>query len=159
MVLNYIWVAFFVIAFIVASANSSLWVMWRYSQNSSTPPSPLPKTAFEISLGLTGILALWLGVMKIGENSGMINALSRWFESGILPPLPRNTERTSCHGFHIHESLCQHAGAGQCRYSDGAESHEGTSGTKPEKGYCHQSDGNVPCPQYLGTDTYPPSAS
>mgnify|MGYP007054487650 CR=1 FL=1 len=74
MVLNYIWVASSSSHSSWPSANSFLWVMWRYSQNSSTPPSPLPKTAFEISLGLTGILALWLGVMKIGENSGMINA-------------------------------------------------------------------------------------
>ena len=43
MVLNYIWVAFFVIAFIVALCKLIFMVMWRYSQNSSTPPSPLPK--------------------------------------------------------------------------------------------------------------------
>ena len=50
------------------------------------------KTAFEISLGLTGILALWLGVMKIGENSGMINALSRWLSPvfcRLFPEIPK----------------------------------------------------------------------
>ena len=50
------------------------------------------KTAFEISLGLTGILSLWLGIMKIGENSGMINALSRWLSPvfcRLFPEIPQ----------------------------------------------------------------------
>ena len=78
MVLNYIWVAFFVIAFIVALCKLIFMgdvEIFTELVNSTFSSS---KTAFEISLGLTGILALWLGVMKIGENSGMINALSRW---------------------------------------------------------------------------------
>ena len=54
-------------------------------------------------------------------------------ESGILPSLSRNTERTSCHGFHIHESLCQHAGAGQCRYPNGAESMKELQELNPKK--------------------------
>ena len=155
MVLNYIWVAFFVIAFIVALCKLIFMgdvEIFTELVNSTFSSS---KTAFEISLGLTGILALWLGVMKIGENSGMINALSRWLSPVFCRLFPRNTKRTSCHGLHFHESLCQHAGAGQCRYSDGTESHEGTPGTEPEKGHRHQSDGHVPCPQHLGTDTYP----
>ena len=50
------------------------------------------KTAFEISLGLTGVLSLWLGVMKIGENSGLINALSRWLSPvfcRLFPDIPK----------------------------------------------------------------------
>lgn len=50
------------------------------------------KTAFEISLGLTGILSLWLGIMKIGEKSGMINALSRWLSPvfcRLFPEIPK----------------------------------------------------------------------
>ena len=50
------------------------------------------KTAFEISLGLTGILSLWLGIMKIGEQSGMINALSRWLSPvfcRLFPEIPK----------------------------------------------------------------------
>ena len=78
MVLNYIWVAFFVIAFIVALCKLLFMGdtdIFTELVNSTFDSS---KTAFEISLGLTGILSLWLGIMKIGENSGMINALSRW---------------------------------------------------------------------------------
>ena len=92
MVLNYIWVAFFVVAFLVA-----LWKclvmgdtdIFTALVNSTFDSS---KTAFEISLGLTGILSLWLGIMKIGEQSGMINALSRWLSPvfcKLFPEIPK----------------------------------------------------------------------
>ncbi len=92
MVLNYIWVAFFVIAFIVALCK--LFFMgdteiFTQLVNSTFRSS---KTAFEISLGLTGILSFWLGIMKIGENSGMINALSRWLSPlfcRLFPDIPK----------------------------------------------------------------------
>ena len=92
MVLNYIWVAFFIIAFIVAlcklvfMGNTEIFTELVNSTFVSS------KTAFEISLGLTGILSLWLGVMKIGENSGMINALSRWLSPvfcRLFPEIPK----------------------------------------------------------------------
>ena len=92
MVLNYIWVAFFVIAFIVALCKLIFMgdvEIFTELVNSTFSSS---KTAFEISLGLTGILALWLGVMKIGENSGMINALSRWLSPvfcRLFPEIPK----------------------------------------------------------------------
>ena len=74
MVLNYIWIAFFVIAFIIALVR--LVIMGDFDvfpamMNSTFESS---KTAFEISLGLTGVLSLWLGIMKIGEKGGMVNA-------------------------------------------------------------------------------------
>ena len=50
------------------------------------------KTAFEISLGLTGVLALWLGIMKIGENSGLINALAHFLSPvlcRLFPDIPK----------------------------------------------------------------------
>lgn len=92
MVLNYIWVAFFVIAFIVAlcklffMGDTEIFTQLVNSTFSSS------KTAFEISLGLTGILSFWLGIMKIGENSGMINALSRWLSPlfcRLFPDIPK----------------------------------------------------------------------
>ena len=92
MVLNYIWVAFFVIAFIVALCKLIFMgdvEIFTELVNSTFSSS---KTAFEISLGLTGILAFWLGVMKIGENSGMINALSRWLSPvfcRLFPDIPK----------------------------------------------------------------------
>lgn len=78
MVLNYIWIAFFVIAFIIALIKVIFLgdtEIFTAIMNSTFDSS---KTAFEISLGLTGVLALWLGIMKIGENSGLINALARF---------------------------------------------------------------------------------
>lgn len=77
MVLNYIWIAFFVVAFLAA--------LWRLVVCGDTgiftelvnATFDSSKTAFEISLGLTGVLALWLGILKIGERSGLIGWLSR----------------------------------------------------------------------------------
>ena len=82
MVLNYIWIAFFVIAFVVALVRLVFWgdlEVFPAIINSTFDSS---KTAFDISLGLTGILSLWLGIMKIGEQGGVINLFSR-----ILGPL------------------------------------------------------------------------
>ena len=92
MVLNYIWVAFFLIAFIVALGKLLFWgdtEIFTELVNSTFSSS---KNAFEISLGLTGLLSLWLGVMKIGERSGMINALSRWLSPvfcRLFPDIPK----------------------------------------------------------------------
>ena len=79
MVLNYIWIAFFVIAFIVAMGKLLFTGDMNIFTELINATFDSSKSAFEISLGLTGILSLWLGIMKIGENSGMINALSNWF--------------------------------------------------------------------------------
>lgn len=93
MVLNYIWVAFFVIAFIVALCKLLFMGDTEiFTELVKLPHSTQSKTAFEISLGLTGILSLWLGIMKIGENSGMINALSRWLSPvfcRLFPEIPQ----------------------------------------------------------------------
>ena len=92
MVLNYIWVAFFVIAFVVALGkllflgDTGIFTELVNSTFSSS------KNAFEISLGLTGLLSLWMGIMKIGESSGMINALSRWLSPvfcRLFPDIPK----------------------------------------------------------------------
>ena len=92
MVLNYIWIAFFLIAFIVALVRLLFMgdtEIFTELVNSTFASS---KNAFEISLGLTGLLALWLGLMKIGENSGMIGALSRWLSPvfcRLFPDIPK----------------------------------------------------------------------
>lgn len=92
MVLNYIWIAFFVIAFIIALVR--LVIMGDFdvfpAMMSSTFESS--KTAFEISLGLTGVLSLWLGIMKIGEKGGMVNALARLLSPvfcKLFPDIPK----------------------------------------------------------------------
>jgi spore maturation protein SpmA len=81
MVLNYIWIAFFVIAFIFGFVQLCMGDTTIFKQIiDSTFDSS--KTAFDVSLGLTGVLSLWLGIMKIGEKAGVVNVLAR-----ILSPL------------------------------------------------------------------------
>ena len=82
MVLNYIWIAFFVIAFIVALVRLIFWGDFEVFPAMMDSTFSSTKTAFEISLGLTGVLSLWLGVMKIGEKGGVVNVLAR-----LLSPL------------------------------------------------------------------------
>ena len=92
MVLNYIWVAFFVIAFIVALGKLVFLGDMDIFTELVNATFDSSKNAFEISLGLTGILALWLGIMKIGEQSGMICALSRWLSPvfcRLFPDIPK----------------------------------------------------------------------
>ncbi len=92
MVLNYIWVAFFLIAFIMALGKLVLtgdFDVFPAMMNSTFDSS---KTAFEISLGLTGVLSLWLGIMKIGEKGGMVNALARLLSPvfcKLFPDIPK----------------------------------------------------------------------
>lgn len=94
MVLNYIWIAFFVIAFAVAIIKSFFGGdigVWSEIMNSSFSSA---RTAFEISLGLTGVLSLWLGIMKIGERGGIIATFARWvspFFSRLFPSLPKDS--------------------------------------------------------------------
>ena len=82
MVLNYIWIAFFVIAFIVALVRLIFWGDFEVFPAMMDSTFSSSKTAFEISLGLTGVLSLWLGVMKIGEKGGVVTVLAR-----LLSPL------------------------------------------------------------------------
>ena len=90
MVLNYIWIGFFAIAFLIAAVQLML-------GNTDVFPAIMnstfdnAKTAFEISLGLTGVLSLWMGIMKIGEKSGLVNVLARWLSPlmvRLFPEIP-----------------------------------------------------------------------
>lgn len=82
MVLNYIWMAFFVIAFAVAAVRLVFMGDLEVFPAMMDSTFASSKTAFEISLGLTGVLSLWLGIMKIGERGGVVAALAR-----ILSPV------------------------------------------------------------------------
>lgn len=92
MVLNYIWIAFFLIAFAVALIQTLFFgnlTIWSDIMNASFASA---KTAFEISLGLTGVLTLWLGLMKIGERAGVIGFFSRLISplfTRLFPDLPK----------------------------------------------------------------------
>ena len=92
MVLNYIWIGFIIIAFVIALAKLVFLgdVTVFPALIDSTFASS--KTAFEISLGLTGVLSLWLGIMKIGERGGMVNMLARALSpvfTRLFPDIPK----------------------------------------------------------------------
>ncbi|WP_289283013.1 nucleoside recognition domain-containing protein, partial [Methylophaga sp. UBA5088] len=91
--LNIIWIAFFLIAFLVALFKLLVLGDQLIFTQLMQAMFELAKTAFEISLGLTGVLALWLGIMKIGERSGFIQlltaALTPLFQR-LMPDIPRN---------------------------------------------------------------------
>lgn len=77
MVLNYIWAGFFVISFIVAALSAIINGETETFSKMVDATFSYAKMGFEISIGLTGVLALWLGVMKIGEQSGVIAILAK----------------------------------------------------------------------------------
>ena len=90
MVLNYIWIGFFAIAFLIAVVQLLL-------GNTDAFPAIMnstfdnAKTAFEISIGLTGVLSLWMGIMKIGERGGLVDVLARWLSPlmvRLFPEIP-----------------------------------------------------------------------
>lgn len=92
MVLNYIWVAFFLAAFVIALCRLVFFGdtdVFPAIMNSTFDTS---KSAFEISLGLTGVLSLWMGLMKIGECGGLVDALARMLTpifNKIFPDIPK----------------------------------------------------------------------
>ena len=92
MVLNYIWIGFIIIAFVIALVK--LIILGDVTVFPALIDSTFAssKTAFEISLGLTGVLSLWLGIMKIGERGGMVNMLARALSPGftrLFPDIPK----------------------------------------------------------------------
>lgn len=97
MVLNYIWIAFFLIAFVVALAKlifAGDTVVFTDIINATFDSA---KSGFEISLGLTGILSLWLGIMKIGEKGGVIQSFARLAApvfSKLFPDIPKGHPAT-----------------------------------------------------------------
>ena len=92
MVLNYIWIAFFLIAFVVALVRLVCFGDINVFTEIMDSTYESAKTGFEISLGLTGVLSLWLGVMKIGERGGMIDLFSRGVSplfTRLFPDIPK----------------------------------------------------------------------
>lgn len=92
MVLNYIWVSFFILAFVIALAKMVFMGDMEVFPAMMNSTFASAKTAFEISLGLTGVLSLWLGIMKIGERGGVVNVLARMLSpvfSKLFPDIPK----------------------------------------------------------------------
>ncbi len=97
MILNYLWVGFFVVGFAVGL------IRLIFFNDVETLPAMMQstftsaKTAFELALGLTGVMTLWLGLMKIGEEGGMVPIVSRVvgpFFSRLFPEIPKNHPAT-----------------------------------------------------------------
>lgn len=92
MVLNYIWIAFFLIAFIVAVVKLIFFADFTVFPTIMQSTFDTSKQGFEISLGLTGVLSLWLGIMKVGEKGGVVNALARLLGpifARLFPDVPK----------------------------------------------------------------------
>jgi spore maturation protein SpmA len=93
MVLNYIWLAFFIIAFLIALVRLIFFGDTEIFSSLMNSSFDSAKNAFELSLGLTGVLTLWLGIMKIGENGGIVKIFNRVlgpFLRKIFPEIPPN---------------------------------------------------------------------
>ena len=93
MVLNYIWISFFCLAFLIGAVKLCFFGDTEVFPNIMSSTFDTAKTAFEISLGLTGVLSLWLGIMKIGERGGLVNALARMLSplmTKLFPDIPKN---------------------------------------------------------------------
>lgn len=92
MVLNWIWIAFFILTFVMAayvSLSTGNLQVWGDVMNASFDQAAF---AFEVSLGLTGVLTLWMGIMKIGERGGVIEFFGRLispFFSRLFPGIPK----------------------------------------------------------------------
>ncbi|MBR1712822.1 MAG: spore maturation protein [Alloprevotella sp.] len=92
MVLNYIWIAFFLLAFVIALVKLVFMGDFDVFPAIMNSTFETAKTGFEISIGLTGVLSLWLGVMKVGEKGGVVNVLARGLTplfSKLFPDIPK----------------------------------------------------------------------
>ena len=97
MVLNYIWIGFFIIAFVVGLAKVIFMGDTDVFTTMMNSTFASAEAAFKISIGLTGALSLWLGVMRIGEQGGVINMLSRVLSpvfSKLFPSIPKGHPAT-----------------------------------------------------------------
>ena len=97
MVLNYIWVGFFLIAFVVSLIKLFFLGDNEIFDQVVKTMFSRAEVGFELSIGLTGILALWLGIMKVGEKGGAINILARIVSplfTRLFPEIPRNHPAT-----------------------------------------------------------------
>jgi len=97
MALNIIWIAFFLIAFVVALIRLIFFQDYEVFPAIVQSTFDMAKTGFELSIYLTGVMALWLGIMKIGEEGGIIHIFSRLvspFFSRLFPEIPKEHPAT-----------------------------------------------------------------
>ena len=114
MVLNYIWVAFFLVAFVIAAVKLLFWGDYDVFPSMMDSTFSSSKTAFEISLGLTGVLSLWMGVMKVGEKGGVVNVLARLLSpvfTKLFPDIPKGHPVTGSIFMNIAANMLGHDNA------------------------------------------------
>lgn len=93
MILNYIWAALFLVAFLTAAIGSLVTGNGDLFSEMVDSTFEYAKMGFEISIGLTGVLCLWLGIMKIGERAGVVEMMARWAApmfGKLFPEIPKN---------------------------------------------------------------------
>ncbi|TAE72754.1 MAG: hypothetical protein EAZ85_08935 [Bacteroidetes bacterium] len=93
MVLNYLWVSFFLIAFVLASTQAFFYGNTQVFQQMVKATLEASETGFQVALGLTGTMTMWLGFMKIGEKAGIVNVLAFLFGPffrRLFPEIPPN---------------------------------------------------------------------
>jgi len=97
MVLNYIWVAFFIIAFVVGLIRLLFFGDVGIFPEMMNSTFEMAKSGFEISLGLTGVMTLWMGLMKVGETGGIVKLMSKAVGplfSKLFPEIPKDHPAT-----------------------------------------------------------------
>ena len=112
MVLNYIWIAFFVIAFILGLVRLVFFGDTGIFPAMMNSTFDMAKTGFEISLGLTGVMTLWMGLMRVGEKGGIVTPDVQGGRSAFPSPFSRNPERPPGRRVDHDEHRRQHAGTG-----------------------------------------------
>ncbi|OEK04447.1 nucleoside recognition domain-containing protein [Roseivirga misakiensis] len=93
MALNYIWIGFFIIAFVVALIRLIFFGDTEVFPQMLQSTFDMAKTGFEISIGLTGALTLWMGIMRIGERGGVVAVMARFISplfTKIFPEVPKD---------------------------------------------------------------------
>lgn len=156
MVLNYIWIAFFLIAFVTALMRLVFLGDTQVFPEIINSTFNSSKTAFEISLGLTGVLSLWLGIMRIGEQGGVIALFSRLLGplfSKLFPDIPKGHPVTGSIFMNLAANML---GLDNAATPPGAESDGGAARAEPQERYCQQPHDHVPGTEYIRayTDSY-----
>lgn len=91
MALNYIWIALFAIGVLVGLFKLVFMGDVEALPAMMDSTFEMSNMAFEMTIGLTGTLTLWMGILKIGEDSGLVERLARFLKSGPNQAFPRNT--------------------------------------------------------------------
>ena len=154
--MNYIWIGFFLVALWWRRGGLVLAGDVEIFNEIINATFASAKTGFEISLGLTGVLALWMGIMKIGERGGVVQAFARLGGPGLQQALPRHPGGAPGDRVEIHELLGEPPRTRQRRDADGSEGDARVAGAEPRERHGDGRDGDVPLHQCVGADGLSP---